>query len=159
MTEACSQIVTRGAPLFCTRVELSETDEVLVSGPTLAPQFQPQPRSGDLGRWSQAAELEVVGRSSDLIISGGENVAPELVEAVLLEHPGVCDAAVVGRADAEWGDAVTAIIVPTLGVTVSAEELIEFCRPKLAPHERPKRIEFRESLDRSATGKLQRRGL
>ncbi|MCX6370864.1 MAG: AMP-binding protein, partial [Solirubrobacterales bacterium] len=159
MTEACSQIVTRGAALFCTRVELSESDEILVSGPTLAPQCAPQMRSGDLGRWSESGELELFGRSSEIIISGGENVAPEAVENILATHPAVADVAVVGREDAEWGEAVTGIVVLAKGAKVSAEELIEFCRGSLAGHERPKQIEFVESLRRNATGKLQRREL
>jgi len=159
MTEACSQVFTRGAALFCTSVELSASGEILVSGPTLAPQCQPELRTGDFGRWSEAGELEVLGRNSDLIISGGENVAPETVEAVLAEHPAVTDVAVVGRADVEWGQLVTGIVVVAGNQKVSAEELIEFCRTRLAPHERPKRIEFRQSLGRSATGKLQRRAL
>jgi len=159
MTEACSQIVTRGAALFCTRVELSEIDEILVSGPTLAPQCAPQMRSGDLGRWSESGELELFGRSSEIIISGGENVAPEAVENVLAGHPAVADVAVVGREDAEWGESVIGIVVLARGASVSAEELIEFCRGSLAGHERPKQIEFVESLSRSVTGKLQRREL
>ncbi len=156
MTEACSQIVTGGAPLFCTQVTLGESSEILVSGPTIAPQCRPQLSSGDLGRWGPGGELEVIGRSSDLIISGGENVAPELVEAVVAAHPAVADVAVVGRPDAEWGELVTAIVVAKDGQAVSAEQLIEFCRPELAPHERPKRIEFRDRLGRDGAGKLRR---
>ncbi len=159
MTEACSQIVTRGAPLFCTRVELGEGDEILVSGPTVAAQCQPQLRSGDVGRWGEDGQLEVVGRISDLIISGGENVAPETVEAALAQHASVADVAVVGRDDAQWGQSVTAIVVLEPGSSVTADELIEFCRPRLSAHERPKQIEFRQSLGRSATGKLRRREL
>ena len=159
MTEACSQIATRGAQLFCTRVELGEGDEILVSGPTVAPQCQPQLRSGDVGRWAADGQLEIVGRLSDLIISGGENVAPEPVEAALAQHPSVADVAVVGREDAEWGQSVTAIVVLEAGSSVTAEELIEFSRSRLSPHERPKQIEFRSTLGRSATGKLSRREL
>ena len=156
MTEACSQIVTGGAPLFCTQVTLDEASEILVSGPTIAAQCRPQLSSGDLGRWGPGGELEVIGRSSDLIISGGENVAPELVEAVVAAHPAVADVAVVGRPDAEWGELVTAIVVAKAGQAVSAEQLIEFCRPQLAPYERPKRIEFRDRLGRDDAGKLRR---
>ncbi len=158
-TEACSQIVTRGAPLFCTRVELSERGQILVGGPTVAARYQPRLETGDLGRWSANRELEVVGRISDLIISGGENVAPEVVEAVLARHPAVADVAVVGRDDAEWGESVTAVVVLAQGSAASEDELIEFCRPQLAPHERPKQVEFRDSLGRSAAGKLRRREL
>jgi acyl-coenzyme A synthetase/AMP-(fatty) acid ligase len=67
--------------------------------------------------------------------------------------------AVVGREDAEWGQSVTAIVVLETGSSVTAEELIEFSRSRLSPHERPKQIEFRSTLGRSATGKLSRREL
>ena len=159
MSEACSQIVTRGAPLFCTRVALGESDEILVRGPTVARQCQPVLSTGDIGRWNATGELELVGRKSDLIISGGENVSPEAVEAVLAEHPAVADVAVVGREDAEWGEVVTAIVVLDGGQAATSEQLIEFCRPLLSPHQRPKRIEFRDSLGRNSAGKLRRKEL
>ncbi|CAB4344702.1 unannotated protein [freshwater metagenome] len=159
MSEACSQIFTRGAPLFCTRVELGEDDEILVSGPTVAPQCRPTLHTGDLGRLADSGALEVVGRLSDLIISGGENVSPETVEAVVALHPAVADVAVVGRADEEWGQKVTAVVVLEPEMTLSAEDLNEFCSSRLSPHERPKAVEVRDSLGRSAAGKLRRRDL
>jgi acyl-CoA synthetase (AMP-forming)/AMP-acid ligase II len=159
MSEACSQIVTRGAELFCTGVDLSESGEILVSGPTVAAQSQPVLATGDVGRWGANGELEIVGRTSDIIISGGENVAPEVVEAALALHPAVDDVAVVGRSDPEWGEVVTAIVVLSRGQRATAAELIDFCRPNLSPHERPKQIEFRDSLGRSAAGKLRRGAL
>ena len=159
MTEACSQIVTRGAPLFCTTVELADSGEVLVSGPTVAAQCLPQLHTGDLARWTDAAELQLIGRASNIIISGGENVVPEVVEAAIATHPAVGDVAVVGRADPEWGEIVTALVVLRPGEKVDVEELIEHCKPLLAPHERPKRIDLVESISRSETGKLRRREL
>ena len=120
---------------------------------------RPTLRSGDVGRWAADGQLQLVGRLSDLIISGGENVAPETVEAALAQHRAVADVAVVGREDAEWGQSVTAIVVLETGSSVTAEELIEFSRSRLSPHERPKQIEFRSTLGRSATGKLSRREL
>ncbi|MSX02438.1 MAG: AMP-binding protein, partial [Actinobacteria bacterium] len=112
MTEACSQVVTLGAPLFCTQVDIAPSSEVLIAGPTVAPQCGDWLRSGDLASRNEAGELEIVGRLSEIIISGGENISPERVEEVLLGHPAVADVAVVGRADPDWGEAVTALIVP-----------------------------------------------
>lgn len=159
MTEACSQIVTSGASLFCTRVELSDSGEVLVSGPTVAKQCLPQLSTGDLGRWSDAGELELIGRVSDIIISGGENVVPEVVEAAIATHPAVGDVVVIGRDDPEWGEIVTALVVLRPGQNAEADQLIDHCKALLAPHERPKRVELVDSIARSETGKLRRREL
>ncbi len=156
MTEACSQIYTGGAPLFCTSVELDRAGEILISGPTVANQCQPQLRTGDVGRWDELGGLNVVGRISALIITGGENVAPEAVEAVLAAHPAVADVAVVGREDREWGEKVTAIVQLEPGVVATDSELIDFAAPLLSPHERPKQVEFVDTLPRSENGKLLR---
>ena len=159
MTEACSQIATRGAPLFCTDIAFSEVDEMLVSGPTIAPQLAPVLRTGDIGRRAVDGSVEVVGRRTETIISGGENVSPEVVENVIARHPAVADVAVVARPDEEWGEAVTALVVLKADHDVDSDELLEFASAELSPHERPKRIEFRGSLGRGETGKLKRREL
>ena len=75
-------------------------------------------RTGDLGAFDDDGRLVITGRRADTIVSGGENVAPAEVEAVLLEHPAVADAAVFGRPDAEWGEAVIAAVVPRDGAAV-----------------------------------------
>jgi acyl-CoA synthetase (AMP-forming)/AMP-acid ligase II len=87
-------------------------------------------------------------------VSGGENVAPAEVEAALLEHPAVSDAAVVGVPDPDWGEAVTAYVV--LSAAVEPAALIEHCRARLSPFKLPKRIERVERLPRSEAGKLLR---
>ena len=94
-----------------------------------------------------------------MIVSGGENVLPTEVEEVLLRHPGVADAAVVGRADAEWQEAVTAVVVLRGGAEVSADELRSHCAAELAGFKVPKRFEFVSELPRTASGKLLRREL
>ena len=99
-----------------------------------------------------------MGRIADTIVSGGENVAPAEVEATLLEHPAVADAAVLGCPDPEWGEAVLAQVV--LGEDrVTEEDLRRHCAAVLAPFKVPKRIEFVSSLPRGSTGKLRRREL
>jgi fatty-acyl-CoA synthase len=94
-----------------------------------------------------------------VIVTGGENVIPAEVEEVLLRHPEVADAAAVGRADAEWQEAVTAVVVLRNDAAVSAEELRSHCEAELAGYKVPKRIEFATELPRTASGKLIRRAL
>ncbi|HEY4824577.1 MAG TPA: fatty acid--CoA ligase family protein, partial [Solirubrobacteraceae bacterium] len=126
--------------------------------------------TGDLGAIDEQGRLSVTGRKADTIVSGGENVAPSEVEAVLESHPDVLEAAVVGRADAEWGEAVTAIVVPRNGDALvdspadSSSPVISslraHCSATLAPYKVPKRILLRaEPLPRTRSGKLLRREL
>ncbi len=156
LTEACSQVTTHGHPLFCTRVELEPDGEILVGGPTVA--GGGVLRTGDLGRFDGAGRLHVVGRKADTIITGGENVAPAEVEAVLEQHPAVAEAAVHGRPDDEWGEAVVATVV--LSAAVTPEELQAYVAARLAPFKVPKRIVATdEPLPRNGSGKLLRREL
>ena len=159
LTEAASQVTTNGAPLFCTRVELAADNEVLVSGPTVAPAAGPLLRTGDLGIWDADGALRITGRKADTIISGGENVAPAEVEAVLEGHPAVSEAAVYGRPDPEWGEAVVATVVARPGATPTEDELRAFCAGRLAAFKVPKAIAFADALPRTPAGKLLRRAL
>jgi acyl-CoA synthetase (AMP-forming)/AMP-acid ligase II len=95
----------------------------------------------------------------DMIITGGENVIPTEVEEVLLRHPQVADAAVIGRADAEWQEAVTAVVVLRGDADVTADELRSHCGGELAGFKVPKAVEFVAELPRNASGKLLRREL
>jgi acyl-CoA synthetase (AMP-forming)/AMP-acid ligase II len=92
-------------------------------------------------------------------VTGGENVAPAEVEAVLLAHPAVADAGVFGRPDSEWGEALVAAVVLREGVAIGTDELREFCASRLAGYKVPKRIELAEALPRTVSGKLLRRQL
>ncbi|MGH9062143.1 MAG: AMP-binding protein, partial [Acidimicrobiales bacterium] len=123
---AVQRPVSVGVPHFFTDVRLRPVDggdasagELLVRGPSVAQgaiSGDGWLHTGDLGRFDAAGRLEIVGRAADTIVTGGENVAPTEVEAVLLEHGTVSDAAVLGRPDPEWGEAVVALVVPRLGV-------------------------------------------
>jgi o-succinylbenzoate---CoA ligase len=162
MTEACSQIVTGGWPLPGVSVRVGADGEVLVRGATVSAACVDADgwlHTGDLGSLDERGRLRLSGRIAETIVTGGENVAPVEVEAVLLEHPAVADAAVHGRRDGEWGEAVVATVVPRDGVTLEAEELRAFCAGRLAPFKVPKAVEFTERLPRSQTGKLLRREL
>jgi acyl-CoA synthetase (AMP-forming)/AMP-acid ligase II len=109
---------------------------------------------GDLATWDQDEYVSIVGRKDDMIISGGENVHPTQVEAVLAEHPGVADAAVVGLPDERWGEIVVAYVVASDPV-LDAAALEAHCHghPMLAAYKRPRRYRFVAELPMTATGK------
>ena len=113
-------------------------------------------KTGDLGFRETDGYITLCGRSKDLIISGGLNIYPPEVERVIVEHPAVNACAVIGCPDPEWGEKVTAVVVLNKGESVSGEELIRFCREKLAPYKSPKSIVFRDDLPRNAMGKVQK---
>jgi O-succinylbenzoic acid--CoA ligase len=162
MTEACSQIATDGIPLLGTELDIADDGEILVRGRTVAAgALGPDGwlHTGDLGALDDAGRLVVAGRKADTIVTGGENVAPVEVEAVLLEHPGVADAAVFGRSDPAWGEAVVAHVVLADGGGVEAEVLREHCAARLAAFKVPKRFEPVSGVPRGPTGKLLRREL
>jgi O-succinylbenzoic acid--CoA ligase len=154
LTETCSQVTTGGRPLFCTRVRIADDGEIVVSGPTVA--GGGELHTGDLGALDERGHLVVTGRKSDTIITGGENVAPTEVEAVLAEHPAVAEAAVHARADPEWGEAVVATVVLRDGATASADDLRAHTAARLPPFKVPKAVTFADALPRTASGKLQR---
>lgn len=173
LTESCSQATTAppeaagtgdaGPPLFCTRAAISPEGEILLRGPTIAPAASAGDgwlHTGDLGSIDSDGRLTVTGRRSETIVSGGENVSPAEVEAVLESHPAVLEAAVIARADEEWGEAVTAIVLPRAGASADPRELRAHCAAALAPYKVPKRYEIaRAPLPRTASGKLLRREL
>jgi O-succinylbenzoic acid--CoA ligase len=175
LTESCSQATTTplaalaqgelgaGPPLFCTQLRRADDGEILLAGPTVAPgSLAPDGwlHTGDLGEIDDRGRLTVTGRKADTIVSGGENVAPSEVEAVLESHPDVLEAAVVGHPDERWGEAVTAIVVVRAGRTPDAGALRAHCAVALAPYKVPKRVVLSEhSLPRTRSGKLLRREL
>ena len=159
MTETCSQIATP-KPLPGVELRTGEDGEILVRGPMVAPgAMDPDGwlHTGDRGRVDADGTLHVEGRIKDTIVTGGENVAAAEVEEVLLAHPAVADAAVVGRPDEEWGEAVVAYVVPA--GDASDEELREHCRERLARHKVPRAFERVGELPRTASGKVLKGGL
>jgi o-succinylbenzoate---CoA ligase len=173
LTETCSQVTTlapadarrkigsAGRPLLTTHLRI-QGGEILVQGPTVAPDCADAEgwlHTGDLGRIDEEGFLFVEDRIDDMIVTGGENVVPAEVEGVLLRHPAVHDAAVVGREDPEWQQAVTAIVVLESGAEANADDLRRHCAGMLAPFKVPKRIELASALPRTPSGKLMRRAL
>jgi o-succinylbenzoate---CoA ligase len=164
LTEACSQVATAGVPLFCTTVELADDGEIVVSGPTVSPDAGDGSgllRTGDLGAFDADGRLSIVGRKADTIVTGGENVAPAEVEAVLEAHPGVLEAAVVARPDDEWGEAIVALVRPREPQSPpSDDDLRAHCAERLARFKVPKAyIMIGDPLPRTGSGKLVRRSL
>jgi O-succinylbenzoic acid--CoA ligase len=137
--------------------------EILVAGPTVAPGSREADgwlHTGDLGALDARGFLSVTGRLADTIVSGGENVAPAEVEAVLEAHPDVLEAAVLARADPEWGEAIAAIVRTRPGALRDAQALRAHCAAHLARYKVPKQLHFAERpLPRTASGKLLRRSL
>jgi acyl-CoA synthetase (AMP-forming)/AMP-acid ligase II len=119
-------------------------------------------RTGDIAKLTADGYLYILDRAKDMIISGGENIYPAEVEAVLARHPAVADAAVLGRPDPTWGEAVHAVIIPVdgpAGQALSAEEVMAWCRDQLAHFKSPKSVEFAATLPRTTTGKVLKREL
>ena len=116
-------------------------------------------RTGDIASLTADGYLYILDRATDMIISGGENIYPAEVEAVLARHPAVADVAVLGRPDATWGEAVHAVIIPAAGEAVLPNEVIAWCRGRLAGYKCPKSVEFAATLPRTTTGKVLKREL
>ena len=173
LTETCSQVTTlapadaqrklgsAGRPLLTTHLRIQD-GEILVQGPTVAPGSADADgwlHTGDLGHIDEEGFLYVSDRIDDMIVSGGENVVPAEVEEVLLRHPQVAEAAVIGREDPEWQQAVTAVVVLENGSEVSPDELRRHCAESLAGFKVPKRVELASALPRTPSGKVMRRAL
>lgn len=152
-------------------VAVGQVGELVMRGPNLFSSYWGLPaetaeawrggwfHSGDLARVDDEGFYFIVDRKKDMVITGGENVYPIEVEQVLFRHPAVEQAAVIGLPDETWGESVTAIVVPKDGQTVSAQEIIDFTRERLAHFKCPKQVRFTDALPWSATGKLLKREL
>jgi o-succinylbenzoate---CoA ligase len=164
MTETGSGVVYDGVPLDGVEVRLDVDGQILLRGPMLLRCYRDGTipfdtdgwfPTGDLGRWLPDGRLHVDGRRGDLIITGGENVWPEAVEAALADHPAVAEVLVRGVDDAEWGQLVEAVIVP-VGEPPTLESLRAHVKERHPAFMAPKRLTVVASLPRTALGKLRR---
>ena len=147
-------------------VPLGEIGEVVVRGDVVMMNYWNQPEAsaetlrggwlhtGDMGSFDEDGFLTLRDRSKDLIISGGMNIYPREVEEALLQHPAVTAVAVVGRPDAEWGEAVIAFVVAHQDPLPSAAELDQACLDRIARFKRPKEYRFVDSLPTNNYGKV-----
>jgi acyl-CoA synthetase (AMP-forming)/AMP-acid ligase II len=147
------------------------TGEICVRGEIVMKGYYKQPEktaetivngwlhTGDVGFLDAEGYLHITDRKRDMIITGGFNVFPGEVEQVLWTHPSVLDCAVIGVPDADWGEAVKAVVELKPGSTTEAEELIAFCKDKLGSVKSPKSVDFVKTLPRSPVGKVLKKDL
>ncbi|WP_299333962.1 class I adenylate-forming enzyme family protein [Haloplanus sp.] len=173
--EARAHPGTVGRPLFWTDLSVrsengderppGEVGELVVSGPTVSPGYLDDDRSafgpgglhtGDVGYRDENGLVWVTGRTDDLIVTGGENVAPATVADAIVAHPDVADAAVVGLPDDEWGERVAALVVPHDEADLSAADIRSHCRDRLAGYELPRTIRFGDVVPRTDSGTVSR---
>ncbi|MEO6629024.1 MAG: AMP-binding protein, partial [Aquihabitans sp.] len=156
-----------GAPTVGIRLAVDQHGEILARGNHVLNGYWSQPddtadaivdgwfRTGDGGTIDEGY-LTISDRKKDVIISGGENVSSIETEDALFSHPAVAEVAVIGVPDERWGELILALVVLAPGASATEQELRDHCRTKLAGYKVPKRIEFRDELARTATGKLQK---
>jgi fatty-acyl-CoA synthase len=167
LTEAAPNVLYDGKPYPHVDVSLSAEQELLVKGPNVFAGYWRNEdatraaftedgwlRTGDVAERDDEGDYRIKGRLKDMVISGGENVYPAEVEAVLHEHPAVVDAAVVGRPDERWGEVCVAFVV--VREQIDAEALLEHCRARLARFKVPKEIRFVDALPRNAMNKIRK---
>ncbi len=179
--DSLTKLGSAGKPLFPAQLKIvlekgeqaapGVAGEIIVKGPNVTPGYLFRPDAtkekiidgwfytGDIGYLDEDGFLYIMDRRSDLIISGGENVYPAEIEAVLLAHPSVLEAGVTSREDAKWGQVPIAFIVIKPGQESSKEDLQQFCLSRLAKYKVPRSIYFIEKLPRNAAKKLLRRKL
>ena len=115
--------------------------------------------TGDVATWDEDGYIFIVDRAKDMIISGGENIYSTQVEAAIHKHPGVLEAAVIGVPDEQWGESVRAVVVMKPGASATEQEIIDAAKAHLASYQKPRSVEFVESLPKAPTGKILKREL
>ncbi len=181
LAESPKLLLSAGRPLPGTEIRIVDADdrpvpagtigEIVGRGPQLMRGYWNLPEAsaealrggwmhtGDAGILDDEGYLYIQDRTKDMIVSGGENVYPREIEDVLFEHPSVADVAVIGVPDENWGESVKAVVVLREGETATAEEIMEFCRGRLAGYKRPRSVDFSAALPRNASGKILKKDL
>jgi len=152
-----------------THCAVDEIGDIQVKGPNVFQGYWQMPektaeeftsdryfKTGDVGRMDSEGYISIVGRSKDLIISGGYNVYPKEIESVIDDLPGVLESAVIGIAHPDFGEAVTAVIVPRDGSSIAEADIIATLKEKIANFKVPKRVYIVEELPRNTMGKVQK---
>jgi O-succinylbenzoate-CoA ligase len=178
--DAVNKIGSTGKSFFHTQVKIVDADgneqptggsgEVWVKGPHIMKEYWNRPEAtaeavvdgwlhtGDIATWDEERFVTIQDRMKDMIISGGENIYPAEIENVLLQHPNIIDAAVIGQDSAKWGESPVAVVV-TNNDTLSPEDIIEYCKGKLARFKIPCAVEFVMGIPRNPSGKILKRVL
>jgi acyl-CoA synthetase (AMP-forming)/AMP-acid ligase II len=178
--DALARAGSTGRPFFHTDVRVAREDgadcgpdekgEVLVRGPHVMTGYWNRPEAtaetivdgwlhtGDVATIDPDGFVTIVDRTKDMIISGGENVYPAEIENVLLSHPGIADAGVIGVPSEKWGESPLAVLVSS-DPNLAADDVIAFCKGKLAPFKTVKAVEFVDEIPRNPSGKILKRDL
>lgn len=147
-------------------VSIDEVGEITVKSPYIMEGYYKRGREGFLGEWFSTGDLAkqdeegyfyIVDRKVDMIISGGENIYPAEIEEALYSNPKVSEATVIGVPDERWGESVKALLVLKEGKKATEEEIIEFCKTKLAGYKVPRSVTFLAELPKSSSGKILKR--
>ena len=115
--------------------------------------------TGDIATWDADGYVFIVDRAKDMIISGGENIFSTQVEAAIHKHEAVLEAAVIGVPDEEWGEAVKAVVVLKPGMSATEQEIIDAAREHLASYQKPRSVDFVDSLPKTPVGKVRKNEL
>jgi fatty-acyl-CoA synthase len=116
-------------------------------------------RTGDLARITEDGFIYIIGRTKDMILSGGENIYPAEIENVLADHPDIQESAVIAVPDEQWGETPCAAVVLTPGASLTEDDVIAICREHIAGYKRPRHVVFVDELPRNASGKILKRSL
>jgi acyl-CoA synthetase (AMP-forming)/AMP-acid ligase II len=166
--ERAKRLSRAGVPALGTRLRVEESGEVLAQGNTVLGGYWENPdatadaldggwfHTGDGGSIDDGGYLTISDRKKDVIITGGENVSSIEVEDAVFSHPAVAEVAVIGVPDDKWGEMVTALVVVAEGEMVTEQDIIAHCRGRIAGYKIPKRVEIRQAIPRTATGKIQK---
>ena len=166
--ERAAKLMRAGQPAIGVTLKIDDEGEVLARSNVILEGYWEQPEesarclagdwfhTGDGGAIGSDGYLTIQDRKKDVIITGGENVSSIEVEDVVFSHPDVNEVAVIGVPDEKWGETIKALVVKAPGSTLTEDELIAYCKTKVAGYKAPTSVEFRDELARTATGKLQK---
>jgi acyl-CoA synthetase (AMP-forming)/AMP-acid ligase II len=152
-------------------VEPGEVGEIIVQSKAVMQEWWHKPEetfetmvngwvhTGDMGRYDDKGYIYIIDRKRDMIVSGGENIYPREIEEIFYQHPAVKEVAIIGIPDDYWVERVHAVVVLKEGTSATSEELIDFCKRRIARFKAPKSIEFADLLPKTPSGKILKREL